>query len=299
MNFVIKNLDCLEYIKELKNKYNKPIFDAIITDPPYNISKKNNFETIGRKGIDFGLWDYGFDQITWIKEASTLLKNGGSIIIFNDWKNFGEIARTLEELNFEIKDLIRWIKNNPMPRNIDRRYVTDYELAIWAVKGEEKWTFNRPSNSKYQRPEFVYPIVPKSENKIHPTQKNVSLLEQLIKIHTNKNDLIFDPFMGSGSTCIAALKEGRRFMGCEISKEYFEKAERRINRFWMSNFGNFIEVNRSPLYYLGDKYKLIPQIASNFPEKIETFYDVFAGGGGLYYLILMQIILLQMILIHM
>jgi site-specific DNA-methyltransferase (adenine-specific) len=133
MSFTIKQENCIEFIKELKNKGSSEIFDAIITDPPYNISKENNFKTIGRSGIDFGPWDYGFDQSTWIREVTPLVKKGGSIIIFNDYKNFGEITSVLEECGFEVKDLLRWIKNNPMPRNTTRRYVTDYEYAIWAT----------------------------------------------------------------------------------------------------------------------------------------------------------------------
>lgn len=276
MSYTIENKNCLDLIKELKEKHTSPIFDAIITDPPYNISKKNNFKTIGRSGINFGKWDYDFDQTTWIKEAAPLLKEGGSIIIFNDWKNLGEIARTLEELNFQVKDILRWIKNNPMPRNIERRYVTDFEFALWATKGKKKWTFNKPSSKKYLRPEFKTSIVIKSEQKIHPTQKSESLLNEIIKIHTNKNDLVFDPFMGSGTTCIACLKNKRNFYGCEINKEYFEKAEKRIQKISPRTYDFSI---RSPLYYLGDKYKLISDISKLFPAKISKFVDTFAGGG--------------------
>lgn len=279
MKFEIKNIDCNIYIRQLKIENNTPIFDAIITDPPYNISRKNNFKTINRNGIDFGKWDYNFDQIGWIRNVEPLLKNGGSIIIFNDWKNMGLIASELDKLNFEVKDLIRWIKNNPMPRNINRRYLTDFEFAIWAIKKGKKWTFNKTNNTSYLRPEFKYSIVPKSFDKIHPTQKPIALLENLIKIHTNKDDLIFDPFMGSGSTAIAALNLNRNFVGCEIDKSYFEKAKERIlkickNKIKMSN-----KVIRSPLYYLGDKYKLVPQLVNYFPNNINKFYDVFSGGG--------------------
>ena len=110
MNFKIENVDCIKFIKKLKKDNPLFKFDAVITDPPYNISRKNNFHTIGRAGINFGEWDYNFDQISWIRELSLLIKDSGSIIIFNDYKNFGIISRVLEKENFSVKDLLRWEK---------------------------------------------------------------------------------------------------------------------------------------------------------------------------------------------
>lgn len=110
MNFKIENVDCIKFIKKLKKDNPLFKFDAVITDPPYNISRKNNFHTIGRAGINFGEWDYNFDQISWIRELSLLIKDSGSIIIFNDYKNFGVISKVLEKENFSVKDLLRWEK---------------------------------------------------------------------------------------------------------------------------------------------------------------------------------------------
>ena len=280
MSFLLKNIDAIEYIKDLKKKNKLEIFDAVITDPPYNISRDNNFNTIGRAGIKFGSWDYSFDQKTWIYEISPLIKNGGSIIIFNDYKNFGDICKALEESGFVIKDLLRWIKNNPMPRNTNRRYVTDYEYAIWAVKGNGKWTFNKNKNVSYLRPEFRYPVVTSGKNKIHPTQKSLKLMKDIINIHTNKGDLIFDPFSGSGTTGVAAISLGRTFVGTELDSKYFDKSFLRISTAFDKSFSKHY-VKRSPLYYLGDKYSILPQIYKYFPKKIVNFYDVFGGGGTL------------------
>ena len=136
--------------------------DAVIADPPYNISKDNNFTTMGRAGIDFGEWDKNFDLISWIKVSEPLLKKGGNIVIFNDWKNMTNITKELENIGFDIKDLIRWEKTNPMPRNRDRRFITDYEVAVWAVKKGEKWTFNRIDKT-YERPEIKCGITSQGE----------------------------------------------------------------------------------------------------------------------------------------
>ena len=84
-----------------------------------------------RASIDFGDWDKGFDQFSWIDRAYDLLDKGGTLFLFNDWKNIGEIAKYAESKGFDIKDMVRWRKTNPIPRNRDRRYITDYEVAIW------------------------------------------------------------------------------------------------------------------------------------------------------------------------
>ena len=196
--------------------------DAIITDPPYNISRENNFTSLGRTGIDFGQWDKGFDQKKWIRTAAPIVKDGGSIIIFNDWRNMGIIADALERNGFIVKDILRWKKKNPMPRNVNRRYVTDFELAIWAVKGDkEKWTFNNHKEGYYLRPEFTYSAYVASKKRIHPTQKSVKLIQDIIKIHTNVGDTVYDPFSGSGSISLAAKKENRNYLGSEIDYDYY------------------------------------------------------------------------------
>ena len=223
--------DSLKYVNELvkNNEFEK--FNAIITDPPYNISKENNFNTMGRAGIDFGEWDKGFDLTSWIGPSIKLLKNGGNIVIFNDWKNMGDIAKALEENGCIVKDLIRWTKTNPMPRNRDRRFITDFEFAIWAVKEGSKWTFNRFSET-YERPEIVGPLTPSTEKALgsHTTQKPVYVMKWLIERLTNENDLVFDPFMGSGTTGVASLELNRNFVGVELDETYYKIAENRINK---------------------------------------------------------------------
>ena len=220
------NGDCLEVMDKLIELGVK--VDAIITDPPYNISKKNNFNTMGRRGVDFGEWDKDFDQFKWLDKAANLLSKNGSMIIFNDWKNIGEIAKYCEgELGLEIKDMIRWKKSNPMPRNRDRRYITDYECAVWLVNKSAKWVFNR-IDEKFQRPEFVYGVVGGKEKTTHPTQKPIALMEDLVRIHTNEGDIILDCFMGSGSTGVACKELNRNFIGIELDENYFNIARERI-----------------------------------------------------------------------
>jgi DNA (cytosine-5)-methyltransferase 1/site-specific DNA-methyltransferase (adenine-specific) len=229
--------DSFEEIDKLIN--DGLLVDHIITDPPYNIAKKNNFHSLEkpRKGIDFGKWDYDFDLTGWIEKYIKLLKKGGSIIIFSSYLNISFIARELEKFGMVIKDLIIWEKKNPMPRNRDRRYVQDTEYAIWAVKPGEKWVFNRPDDLPYKRARYVTSVVSGKEKNGHPTQKSLELMIDIIKTHTNENDLIIDPFMGSGTTCVASIICNRKFIGIELDSDYYNIALRRVNEIITSNVG--------------------------------------------------------------
>ena len=140
------------------------------------------------------------------------------------------ITKSLEENGFEVKDLIRWKKTNAMPRNRDRRFITDYEVAVWAVKKGGKWTFNRLSDTS-EIPEIVGGLTPKSE-KIeggHPTQKTIYVMKWLIERLTNEGDVVLDPFMGSGTTGVACKNLNRKFIGVELDENYYNIAYNRIN----------------------------------------------------------------------
>ncbi len=210
----------------------KEQFDAIITDPPYNISKDNNFSTLRhpRKGVDFGNWDNNFDVVEWISNYAKLLKPDGCVIIFCSYIYISYLIEKLKECSIETKDILVWKKSNPMPRNTNRRYVQDMEFAIWGVKKNAKWTFNKPQNKPYLRSVFETSVVSGSERTIHPTQKSLELMKKIIEIHTNKGDVILDPFMGSGTTGVACIQKGRKFVGVEVNVDYFDIAVSRIKK---------------------------------------------------------------------
>ena len=225
MEYITKNSDCIIGMQELE----KESVNALITDPPYNIAKDNNFKSMGRAGIDFGEWDKNFDLISWLPIAIDKVKKGGNILIFADWKSTTPIIEELEKLNCDVKDMIRIEKSNPMPRNRDRRFITDYEISIWAVKKGAKWTFNRISET-YERPLIKTKVTPKSEkiDEGHPTQKNVETMEWLIERLTNERDVVLDPFMGSGTTGVACQNLNRRFIGYELDENYYSMANKRM-----------------------------------------------------------------------
>lgn len=222
------NDDCFKAVAELKA--HKCEFDAIITDPPYNISRPNNFGTMRhrRRGVDFGEWDKAFDPCAWLDFYAPLVGKNGCIIVFCSYLYISFIAQRLTELGFEIKDILRWEKSNPMPRNVTRRYVLDCELALWAVKKGAKWVFNKPDGVAYMRAIFRTGVVSGAEKNGHPTQKSLKLMREIIKIHTNENELVLDPFMGSGTTGVACKELGRGFVGVELDAEFFALARGRI-----------------------------------------------------------------------
>lgn len=225
--------DSYKYIDELIRQNIK--VDHIITDPPYNISQNNNFTTMKnpRAGVDFGNWDHGeFDLYSWIPKYAGILNPNGSMIIFCSYRYVSYIINSLESetAGMVVKDILVWQKSNPMPRNTNRRYVQDMEFAVWAVKKKAKWVFNKPENEPYLRALFTTSLVSGSEKLGHPTQKSLKLMENIVSIHSNPGDLILDPFMGSGSTGVAALELNRRFIGIEKDEKYFDMAKKRLEK---------------------------------------------------------------------
>jgi DNA modification methylase len=228
----VKNEDCVKGIGDL---ISRGIFvDLVVADPPYVISRESNFHTMkdrknAHTGTNFGDWDEEFDNAAWIEKSFGVLKDGGSLIVFNDFKKVSDIIAIAAKAGFEFKDVIVWEKTNPMPRNRNRRYAPSLELMIWFVKKQKaKWTFNR-QDSSYQSPVMRYASESGGAFKrYHPTQKPVKLIEEIIKIHSNVSELVFDPFMGSGTTAISALNTGRNFVGFELDKKYFNILTSRI-----------------------------------------------------------------------
>ena len=232
------------YVKQTDKEFLSTIennsVDLVLTDPPYIISRKSGMdsykkslenggkvnEKFGKKfavATDFGAWDKNYtieDLEHSINEFYRILRQGGSCIIFFDlWK-----LETLKNLlsKFSKHRFVEWIKTNPMPINQYATYLSNArEIAISCVKGG-KATFN----SKYDNGLYEYPIY-SGKDRFHPTQKSLGLFEELIEKHSNKGDIVVDPYGGSATTAVAAINTNRTYLCCEPSDDYFEKGKKR------------------------------------------------------------------------
>ena len=170
---------------------------------------------------DFGDWDNDFTiemLDDFIKEYYSKLRQGGTLIMFFDIWKITILKELFEKHKFKQIRFIEWIKTNPQPRNSKINYLTNCrEIALVGVKGG-KPTFN----SEYDNGIYKFPLQG-GKNRFHPTQKSLALFEELIDKHSNEGDLVLDTFLGSGTTAIACKNKKRKFTGCEISQEYYDK----------------------------------------------------------------------------
>lgn len=139
----------------------------------------------------------------------------------------GEIAKALRLHKIKVKCLNHWQKNNPCPAEWGRRFVAGREYFLHCTNGGA-YEFNV---NKLHKGSFYYPLTKKSEKSFgkHPNQKPLNLISELIEILSAEGHTILDPFMGSGSTGVAATALGRNFIGIELDSEYFDIASRRMN----------------------------------------------------------------------
>ena len=170
---------------------------------------------------NYGDWDNDFTMEileNFITHYYRVLQNGGTAIIFFDIWKITPLKEIMEKAGFKQIRYIEWIKTNPQPLNSSVNYLTNCrEIALLGIK-KSKPTFN----SKYDNAIYEFPLQG-GKNRFHPTQKSLPLFEELIKKHSNENDLVLDTFLGSGTTALAAKNTNRKFKGCEISEKYYDK----------------------------------------------------------------------------
>jgi DNA modification methylase len=211
--------------------------DLVLTDPPYIISRKSGFKQMGSKGVkrfgisvDFGKWD-NTDAATHFELMKTFtrgcyaaLRDGGTIIVWYDVWKIESMANHLRSAGFHKLRLVEWLKTNPVPLNSKSGYLSNArEIAIVGIKGGRA-TFH----SEYDNGVYSFPIHRDGGKRLHPTQKSLAITSQLIAKHSNKGDLVVDPFSGSGTHLVAARMAGRRYAGCELDPAYFEIASKRL-----------------------------------------------------------------------
>ena len=238
--FKLINGDCFEELAKIKSK----TVDMVFADPPYFLSTKNGISCSGGKMVSVkkGDWDnqlsleekHKFNK-EWIKECYRVLKDNGSIWISGTFHNIYSIGMALEEEGFQIVNNITWQKLNPPPNLSCKCFVHSTETIIWAVKDKKHYTFNyklmKEINGGKQHKDVWQGSLTKQTEKTfgkHPTQKPEYLLEKIILASTNKGDIVLDPFSGSGTTGVCAVKLKRKYIGIEKDKRYFGNSLKRI-----------------------------------------------------------------------
>ena len=236
--------DCLEMMDAIIEKHPNGVFDMIFADPPYFLSNGGISCKNGKMvSVNKGDWDKskGPEQnhlfnIEWLSRCQKLLKPNGTIWVSGTMHVIYSIGFAMQQLGFKLLNDIAWEKPNPPPNLACRYFTHSTETVIWASKSlKSKHCFNynlmKDENGGKQM-KSVWRILPpskpeKAEGK-HPTQKPVDLIQRCILSSTNKNDFIFDPFSGSSTTGVAAIRTGRKFCGVELDDDFAKLSFKRL-----------------------------------------------------------------------
>lgn len=241
--------DCIELMKSMP----KGSADMIFADPPYNLQLGGDLTRPDNSVVDGVTDDWDkfadfatYDKFTreWLGAARDLLSDTGTIWVIGSYHNIFRVGSIMQDLGFWILNDVVWRKTNPMPNFKGTRFTNAHETMIWATKSanQKKYTFNYDAlkmlNDDLQmRSDWSIPICSGGERlkgkdgkKVHPTQKPEALLHRIITAATKPDDLIIDPFFGSGTTGAVAKALGRRWIGLERDTNYALAANERIAR---------------------------------------------------------------------
>jgi len=224
----IQNMDCMIGMQNIPDNS----IDLIITDPPYGISKELNCKgqrlgTTAKLNFNFGTWDKL--DMSWFDIA--LLKTRGWMMTFCAKRDVGFFIGKLEQRGFIAVDVLVWQKPDPVPLNAKSRFLNAWEAMVIGKRPGSIW------NSAYEH-NIIKIQAPKGKGRFHPTQKPVGLIKKLIELTTEEGDLVLDPFMGSGTTAVASIEAKRKYIGFELSKEYWKQSIERIEQLPQALFGS-------------------------------------------------------------
>lgn len=231
--------DSLELLKKIEDE----TVDMIFADPPYFLSNGGISCQAGKMvSVDKGDWDketrFTKDEFNFrfLKEAQRILAKNGTIWVSGTMHNIFSLGACMQELEFKILNNITWQKSNPAPNLSCRMFTHSTENIVWAKKNKEsKQVFHynlmrNKNGGKQMKDVWTFSTTKKSEKRFgqHPTQKPLILLKRIIEASTNEGDIILDPFLGSGTTAVAAMKLGRKCIGIDLEMEYLNIAKQRI-----------------------------------------------------------------------
>lgn len=242
---VILQGDCLEILKDIPDAS----IDLIFADPPYNLQLKGelwrpNNTKVSAVTDDWDKYDdfAAYDTFTekWLAECRRVLKKDGSLWVIGSYHNIFRVGKAVQDLGFWILNDVLWIKTNPMPNFKGTRFTNAHETLLWASKTElsrptfHYKTMKAHNEDKQMRSDWYIPICSGRERvringeKAHSTQKPLALLRRIITATSNPGDIILDPFLGSGTTAVAAKELGRQYIGIEQDPIYVDVATKRV-----------------------------------------------------------------------
>jgi site-specific DNA-methyltransferase (adenine-specific) len=211
--------DCLERMKEIPDGS----VDMILTDPPYSVITGGS--NVNKKGAPKGILTNNKQLMKnipnfncWLNQCYRVLKMQTHAYFMTNTKNLAFMMSAAEQAGFYIHNVLIWKKNNATP---NKWYMKNCEYIIFCSKGKAKFINNCGSKTVH---EFNNP-----RNKIHPTEKPLELMKLYVLNSSGKGDIILDPFMGSGTTGVAAKNLNRSFIGIELDETYFNIAKERID----------------------------------------------------------------------
>ncbi len=217
MNKIILG-DCLEKLKELEDGS----IDLIVTDPPYNLGyagrgKINSFDVFANDNVDEEEHNKWFTLV--LKEFYRLLKDDTGLYIWIDWRNYARFYMLISGY-FDIKNCIIWDKKSI---GMGHRFRFQHEMCIYAEKGKATL------NLKEKNVPDVWSVYRVKEKYQHPTQKPQELMERCIEYSSKEGDVVLDPFVGSGTTCVAAKDLKRKYIGIELDEKYIKITNERLS----------------------------------------------------------------------
>jgi site-specific DNA-methyltransferase (adenine-specific) len=232
--------DCLEILAAIPES----CVDLIFADPPYFLSNGGITCHAGRMvSVNKGSWDrsrgpdanHEFNR-AWLAACQRVLKPNGSLWVSGTAHVIHSVGFAMQQLGMKLLNDISWVKPNPPP-NLSCRYFTHAtETLIWAAKNQKsRHTFHYKemkllAGGKQMKSVWTIPPPEPWEKRFgkHPTQKPVALLERILLASSNPGDLVLDPFLGSGTTALAALRTSRFFRGIEIDPKWVRVASQRL-----------------------------------------------------------------------
>lgn len=226
--------DCRDMLAELDDNS----VDLILTDPPYQLGEfmKSRNAGVHRMRDNFLVsagWDNGDRDSVYtllgdvMAESARVLKKRGALVLFLSTRLLAPVQEMADANKLYYKTTGVWHKTNPMPLNMNLHFVSSTELWVYYVAGGRTGTFNNDGKVVHNFVETS--VTPKSQRAHgkHPTQKPVELMEHFISLLSNPGELVVDPFLGSGTTAVAAQRLGRRVIGSELDPKYAEITRKR------------------------------------------------------------------------